>query len=129
MKATMTIRQILGAAITVGVAAVAARRPRVKATASGTAVSASARLRRVSPSRATELLRHTTTACRTAVTARAAKDTASAWMPLRLVSSWASTATAASWLCGATRCRSHPRSLDGWSCWECWGIRGSLCHS
>jgi hypothetical protein len=79
----------------------------VKATAIGTAVSASAPLWIVSTSSATEPLARNTKACSAAVTSSPMKDQNSARIPALLASSSLSTASAASWLCGVTRCRSR----------------------
>ena len=77
---------------------------------SGTAVSASAALCRVSPSSATDPDTATTAAWASAVTARTASEIHSARMPSALVSMAVSTRSAGSCECGLTRCRSRLRA-------------------
>ncbi len=82
----------------------------MNATPSGTAVSASAALCKVSPSSATEPDTAATAAWISAVTPRTAREIHSARMPCALVSMAASTLPAASWECGRSPCCSRASS-------------------
>ncbi len=84
-------------------ARVAARRPSQKAIPSGTAVSASATLCRVSPSSATEPEKATIAAWARAVTVSAIREIHRARMPARDDSSASSTLPAVSCECGRKR--------------------------
>ena len=72
---------------------------------SGTAVSASAELCSASPSSATEPDSATTTACASAVAARAASEIHKTRRPSAEDSSTGSTARSCEWECGPTACR------------------------
>jgi hypothetical protein len=76
----------------------------MNATASGTAVSASAALCSVSPSSATDPDAAATAACTAAVPARMASDTHSTRIPSALDSSAGSTWSAGSCECGCSAC-------------------------
>ncbi len=82
----------------------------MNATPSGTAVSASAALCKVSPSSATEPDTAATAAWISAVTPRTAREIHSARMPCALVSMAASTLPTASWECGRSPCCSRASS-------------------